>query len=370
MQALDARWSDRGDPADVGDIAVLQDDGDLMLPVNAFDLRGIGLQFTRTTSGGRRCPPDRRHVPLHARHQLTLADDDSTRKDVPFAFPFFAAQQTIAFINADGNITFENEDRASTERDLARLLTGPPRIAPFFADLDPTTSGGRVFVHAAADQYTVTWCDVRSFGSQRLTRVQVTLQPNGTIEMKFADVINVPAAVVGVSPGRTGNFAPVDLSAGGPSDGGSDASGERFSDTAQFDTVGVARKFYRTHPDTYDQLVIWTDSVTTTGNAFAYEVTVANDVRGIGLPVFDSSSDFGSGGRLESFTVMDWLGKYRRTRCRSSSRRTTRSACSVRRLGTAGSPFWRSATPPDDSRTRFSDGTWRIGASSSIPTRR
>ena len=60
----------------------------------------------------------------------------------------------------------------------------------------------------------------------------------------------------------------------------------------------------------YDQLVIWTDSVTTTGNAFAYKVTVANDVRGIGLPIFDSSSDFGSSGRLESFTVMDWLGKY------------------------------------------------------------
>ena len=310
IEALDARVGPIAVTRDVGEIAVLQDEGDLMLPVNAFDLRGIGLQFTRNASGGY----DVRRIDGAFRStlgtRLTLGDDDSTRKDVPFTFPFFAQQQTIAFVNADGNITFENEDRASTERDLARLLTGPPRIAPFFADLDPTITGGRVFVHAASDQYTVTWCDVRSFGSQRLTRVQVTLQPNGTIEMKFADVINVPAAVVGVSPGRTGNFAPVDLSASGPSDGGSDASGERFSDTAQFDTVGVARKFYRTHPDTYDQLVIWTDSVTTTGNAFAYEVTVANDVRGIGLPVFDSSSDFGSSGRLESFTVMDWLGKY------------------------------------------------------------
>jgi len=310
VPALDARAEPIAVTSDAGEIAVLQDEGDLLLPVNAFDLRGIGLQFTRNASGGY----DVRRIDGAFRStlgtSLTLGDDDSTRKDVPFAFPFYDQQQTIAFINSDGNITFENEDRASTERDLARLLTGPPRVGPFFADLDPTVSGGRVFVHAASDQYTVTWCDVRGFGSPRLARVQVTLQPSGTIEMKFADAINLPAAIVGVSPGRTVNFTPVDLSATGPIGGGSDASGERFSDTAQFDTVGVTRKFYRTHADTYDQLVIWTDAVTTTGNAFAYEVTVANDVRGIGLSVFDSSADFGSGGRLESFTVMDWLGKY------------------------------------------------------------
>jgi hypothetical protein len=310
VPALDARAGPSAVTQDAGEIAVLQDEGDLMLPVNAFDLRGIGLQFTCNASGGY----DVRRIDATFRSTLgailTLGDDDSARKDIPFAFPFYAQPQSIAFINADGNITFETDDRASTERDLARLLTGPPRVAPFFADLDPTVSGGRVFVHAASDQYTVTWCDVRGFGSQRLTRVQVTLQPNGTIEMKFADVINLPAAIVGVSPGRTGNFTPVDLSAAGPSGGGSDASGERFSDTNQFDTVGVTRKFYRTHADTYDQLVIWTDAVTTTGNAFAYEVTVANDVRGIGLPAFDTSAEFGSSGRLESFTVMDWLGKY------------------------------------------------------------
>ena len=136
--AVDARVGPIAVTRDVGEIAVLQDEGDLMLPVNAFDLRGIGLQFTRNTSGGY----DVRRIDGTFRStlgtRLTLGDDDSTRKDVPFAFPFFAAQQTIAFINADGNITFENEDRASTERDLARLLTGPPRIAPFFADLDPT----------------------------------------------------------------------------------------------------------------------------------------------------------------------------------------------------------------------------------------
>jgi len=85
--------------------------------------------------------------------------------------------------------------------------------------------------------------------------------------------------------------------------------GERFALRAQLDTVALSRRFYETHPDSYDQLVIWTDQVLTV-SAFAYEVTVANEIAGIGLDRFDLSRDFGSSGRLRSFAVMDFLGKY------------------------------------------------------------
>ena len=74
-------------------------------------------------------------------------------------------------MNSDGNITFEEADKSSTERNVARLLTGPPRVAPFLADLDPTTGNGRIFVNAASDQYTVTWCNVRGFDSPRTITV-------------------------------------------------------------------------------------------------------------------------------------------------------------------------------------------------------
>jgi hypothetical protein len=37
---------------------------------------------------------------------------------------------------------------------------------------------------------------------------------------------------------------------------------------------------------------------------------VANEIRGVGVDVFDASRDFGSAGRLRSFAVMDWIGKY------------------------------------------------------------
>ncbi len=296
------------DAIDVGEIAIVQDEGDLIESPNAYDLRNLGLRFTRNGSGGYDVSRIDGTFRTTLGTRLTLTDDDSVPLNVAFGFSFFGQSQTTAFVNSDGNVTFEQEDRASTDRNVARMLTGPPRIAPFLADLDPSTGTGRVFGSAAADHYTVTWCGVRGFDSTRTTNAQLTLLPDGSIEMKFGTV-TLPEAIVGLSPGRTGEFVPVDLSANGPTAGGGGAVGERFAEQAQLDTVEVARKFYQSHPDNYDQLVIWTDT-TVVDDAFAYEVTVANEIRGIGLSQFDASRDFGSAGRLRSYAMMDWIGKY------------------------------------------------------------
>lgn len=296
------------DAADVGEIAVIQDEGDLVLPPNAYDLRNLGLRFTRNGSSGY----DVRRIDAAFRttlgNRLTLQDDDTVAANVPFNFPFYGGVRTAAFVNSDGNITFDEGDKASTERNVARLLTGPPRVSPFLADLDPSVAG-RIFVHAAADQYTVTWCSVRGFESTRTATVQATLLPDGTIEMKFGDTLTLPDMVVGLSPGRTGTFTPVNLSDAGPTAGGAGAVGERFAERGQLDTVELTRKFYRTHPDNYDQLVIWSDAALIR-DAFAYETTIANEILGIGQDIYDLSRDFGSGGRLRSLAVMDFIGKY------------------------------------------------------------
>jgi hypothetical protein len=294
---------------DVGEIAVVQDEGDLILPPNTYDLRSLGLRFTRNAAGGYDVVRIDGAFRSALGSRLTLTDDDSATSTIPFGFSFYGREETVAFVNSDGNITFGEADRASTDRDVARVLTGPARVSPFFSDLDPTTGNGRVFLNAAPDQYTVTWCSVRGFDSPRTTTVQATLLPNGTVEMKFGATVTVTDAVVALSPGRTGNFAPVNLSEPGPTAGGAAAVGERFAADAQLDLVELSRKFFRTHADLYDQLVLWTDAPLIS-DAFAYETTINNEVRGIGLDVFNLASDFGSGGRLRSLVVMDWLGKY------------------------------------------------------------
>jgi hypothetical protein len=292
---------------DVGDIAVVQDTGDIVLPANSFDLRSIGLRFTRNGSGYNLTKIDANFRASLGR-QVTLGDDDSTQVNVPFSFSFYGTGQTSAFINSDGNITFGEEDRSSTERNVSRLLTGPPRVAPFLADLDPTM-GGKIFVNAATDQYTVTWCSVRGFDSARGTTVQTTLLPDGTIEIKYGDAITLTDAVVGLSPGRTGSFTTMDLSTTTPSSAGAVAMGERFSANSNLDSVAVSTKFYTSHPDNFDQLLLWTDQPLIR-DAFAFETTVANEVRGLGQDVYDLSRQYGSAGRLRSMVVMDWLGKY------------------------------------------------------------
>ena len=294
---------------DVGDIAVVQDEGDLILPPNTYDLRSLGLRFTRNSSGGYDVARIDGGFRATLGTRLTLTDDDSAASTVPFGFSFYGKGQTAAFVNSDGNITFEEADHTSTDRNVARLLTGPPRVAPFLADLDPSTGSGRVFLDPASDHYTVTWCTVRGFDSTRTVTVQTTLLPNGTIEMIYGATVNLGDAIVGLSPGRTGTFTTVNLSDAGPTRGGTAAVGERFAENGQLDLVALSTKFYQTHPDNYDQLVLWTDAPVVT-DAFAFETTVKNEIRGIGVDTYDTAADFGSAGRLRSLVVMDWLGKY------------------------------------------------------------
>ena len=293
--------------ADIGNIAVLQDTGDLVLPQNTFDLGGVGLRFAPAGGGYSVSKIDATfRTPLGNR--VTLGDDDSAQMTVPFSFPYYGTGQTNAFVNSDGNITFGQGDNASTDRSLSRMLGGPPRVSPFFADLDPTQGAGKVFVHSAADQFSVTWCQVRGYGVNQSVTVQSTLLPDGTVEIKFDPSTTLGDAIVGTSPGNTTDFAAVNLSNGSGS--GSAAIGEQFASSTSIDTVAVAQKFYATHPDNFDQLLFWTDQSVVSGGTFSYEETVANQIQGVGQDLYDLTNFYGSGGQLGSVVVMDALSKF------------------------------------------------------------
>jgi hypothetical protein len=293
---------------DVGDIAVLQDDGSLILPANVFDLVGQGLRFVRNATGGF----DVSHIDATFRPnlgtRLSLGDDDTFSASIPFAFPYYGQAYTGAFVNSDGNISFGRADTAQDERGIARLLSGPARVGPFFSDLDPSAGGG-IFVASGTDALTVTWCSVRGFDSTSSVTTQASLLPDGSVEVKFGSV-SLDDGIVALSPGATTGFAPVDLHANGPTAGGAAAVGERFAAAAELDLVGAARAFYQGHSDSYDQLVFWTDTGVVTSDTFAFETTIANAIQGIGTDTFDGSADLGSGGQLSSLVLMDNLAKY------------------------------------------------------------
>ena len=293
-----------------GDIALLNDNGSLVVGANNFDLGGVGLRFdpngqggydvTRSSSAAFRGDLGRK---------LSLGDAATTEEPLGFSFSFYGAARGSAFVNSDGNLTFARGDSGSDDRSLGRVLSGPPRAALFFADLDPT-KGGAVFESSSASAFTITWCNVPNFDNDGHVTAQATLLPGGAVEMRFDSSTTLKDAVVALSPGGTTAFAAVDLSAATAPAGGPAAVGERFAADRSIDLVGASRAFYAEFGDSYDQLVFFTDVRVTDADTFAFETTIKNSIRGIGQDQVDLASQYGSGGRLASVVLMDTLTKY------------------------------------------------------------
>ena len=213
---------------DIGQVAVVRDEGDLVLTPNAFDLRAVGVAFARNGSGGYDVRRSDRPFQSAVGEKITLGDDESARLTLPFTFPFYAGRYAEAFVNSDGNVTFVVEEHASTDRNVARFLTGPPRIAPVFDDLDPSQAGSGVFRRTDGDALLLTWCDVPEFDSPaNRVNVQLRLASDGSIDFIYGATVNPSSAVVGVSPGETGIFSPVDVSTAAAGDGRGRQRGDR-----------------------------------------------------------------------------------------------------------------------------------------------
>jgi hypothetical protein len=295
---------------DVGQIAVLEDQGDLALLRNPIDLAGAALRFTPSGSG---YSVTRLTLPLEpdTGTRLSLGDDDSTRITLPFGFPFFGQTYGAAFVNSDGNVTFGQKDDASTSRDVGRLVNGPARVAPLLVDLNPE-SGGPIALLSVADHATVTWRAVPQFDETDKNTFQVTLWADGRMDFVFDTELatTIEQAATGIAPGNgAGGLTAVDF-AHAAAVTGTGALVESFRDRDGLDTVAVSRKFYATHPDDYQQLVIYTSRRLVPAGTFSFEQTVHNTDAGIGAGQDDLSAEYGSRGRLESFITMDTIGKY------------------------------------------------------------
>ena len=72
----------------------------------------------------------------------------------------------------------------------------------------------------------------------------------------------------------------------------------------------IAERFYASHADTYDFLIVFSTFEFETGNAVAFHNRIRNDTLGIGLPLYDHSGAFGSAGRLQGFIDMAAVGRY------------------------------------------------------------
>jgi hypothetical protein len=290
-----------------GHVAVIRDDGSLIVEENSFDYQDRGLKFVRRGQNGYKFRNLGKSINTVLGEKLNLGDDDATRVDLPgFEITYYGERYSSLFVNSDGNWTFGKADTASTSRDIQRLLNGQPRVAPFFADLDPSaaTGDGGVYLRFAGSKIVVTWWQVPEFGKTNRNTFQVSMNPRGNVEVLFGEMM-AREGIVGVAPGGGSGLELVDLSEDLPIKRKGVAMVERFSEDESLDEAAVAAAFYQNYADDYDQLVLFTDfGVRAQDSAIAYHITVKNSVRGIGKSVYDGSRFFGSNGRLGGFINM------------------------------------------------------------------
>lgn len=301
--------------ADVGDIAVIEDDGRLVLPANPFDLNRSTVVFTPVTDQEYEVRfiddvdfDDDLGTKITAfRGGQAPEDDGFAQVDFQdgFAFTFYGRTYDKIFVGTNGYLTFRRGD-FRPEINVTRFLIGP-RIAALWQDLDPSrvnrSSTAGIFVKQLPDRLVVTYRNIPTFGTGLFNTFQVTLSDTGEIAIGYLRVRS-ESGLVGISPGRTSRQNAIDLS-DPPAEALGNAILEVFRDIAEVDVLQVPEVFYETHDDRYDFVYIWTDFDFDLGGAFAFYLGARNDAEGIGVPIFDRASSFGSDGRLQGLLVLN-----------------------------------------------------------------
>jgi len=223
-----------------------------------------------------------------------------------FSFPFLGGTYDRVYVNDSGNVTFGGPD--TDDVTAASLIAGPPRITVFGFPADESDQSFAVRAAVTPERAVITWDPVITPGGW--LSMQLILEKNGT--MRLVHAATPITGLIGVAAGGgAGPVHEIDFSADLPATLSAGVIFEEFTfgRFATVDFVALAREFYRTRPDNYDFLVVFTDFPANIG-AVAFNAGVSNRTLGLGLPVYDDTSFFGSAGELESLVAMNNIELY------------------------------------------------------------
>lgn len=310
---------------DRGNIAVVDGGEGVVLPAFLFDLEGQAVDYLPQDDAA----SSYRYATLDGGFDgdaVTaggfefVGDDDFSVIELPFAFPFFGQSYERVFLNSDGNLTFGEPDFDSTARDPVRAVSGPPRICAFFVDLDPSRSGAAIRVFRGSDRLVVSWINTPEWvpsGIGRLLTFQATLFSDGRIRVAYPS-IEIDEGIIGIASGQNlAQSLAIDFSEA-PAEPFTAAFVEIFV-PADINLLQLTQKFYLSHEDAYDFVVIFHDfEIPLEGTGFAFYRSVRNFVEGVGpLPngfdeqnFVDFGAQLGSPFRLQGLIYMGELDKY------------------------------------------------------------
>ncbi|MCH8305286.1 MAG: T9SS type A sorting domain-containing protein [Candidatus Marinimicrobia bacterium] len=304
---------------DEGDVAVMVDDGTLIRPpaANPFDLDGMTLLFTPNDKGG--YDVDKVAFSWDSSFGTNVGAGDDTNHNIDFiagfSFPYFGITWDSVFVRSNGNVTFG----AIGDPDFfdpGDFIIELPMIAAFFGDLDPSVAGG-VFAKEQLTKFTVTWNAIPEFEVSNSNSIQLVLNSNGSFQVSYNGIgISIPAngtLFVGFNSGKPDPAVrAVDFSNVPIAGDNIDILFDLFKPANQFpevDEIALFNKFYESHDDIYDQIILLTNF--TSNNipplAFAFYLSISNSIQGINRGIFDFSAVFGSAGRLKGYLNLNQM---------------------------------------------------------------
>ena len=160
--------------------------------------------------------------------------DDALATPITLPFTFTApggVSTTDITISSNGCLYLANVTTATytpftgaSYGGIAAFRDGPPRVAGYFVDLDPTVGGGIHYDVDPANQFVrVTWAAVPEWPATAATNtIQITLYANGNIDVVTGALSNVAVAnsnnaIMGYTPGLGARLSPpIDISASLP----------------------------------------------------------------------------------------------------------------------------------------------------------
>lgn len=304
----------------MGNIVVLEADPELLTLPNTFDLSGLALRFNPAPGGRYVYSLEQASFDAQVSQNISLSDDGSSELVFKnFSFPFGRKVYDRCYVNSNGNVTFQTPD---AEPPSADSVSGNiPRIAAFFADLNPEKSGA-VFVNQTADRVVISWLKVPEFFNQNQfdygqNTFQIVLYKSGVIDVVFTGEMSATQGFVGLIPGF--NKIPirfVDFSTRKSSGRSLLSFVENFHDYVSVDIQALLKTLYTVEPDRYDFVTLFSNfDLNPVPGAQAFAINVRNNVHGIGnpsdkKPIFKDNNQYGSAGRLQNITFLGDLHQY------------------------------------------------------------
>lgn len=303
-----------------GDLVILQADPELLILSNPFDLKGRAIHYEPVLKN--RYVYSLTAIPFDGTASETLSLKDDSFSELifkGFQFPFAGKLYDRCFVGSNGDITFGSGD--TDPPDFDTLASGLPRIAPFFADLDPE-SAGTVFVNQNPDRVTISWLKVPEFFNQSQfdygeNTFQVVLYKNGGIDLVYTTEMTATQALVGILPGFGKSvFRSIDFSKQKPVRPQSSFI-ENFHAYESVSLQVLMQALYKQVPDKFDFVTLFSNfDLTPVPGAQAFTIVAQNDAQGIGdpsgkgKPVFRENLKYGSANKLQAISFFGNLHEY------------------------------------------------------------